>query len=88
MGGGMHRHPGLGVHGGVFCLVSRGSRARGLPGLALTARQWCGYHGVAAQTCRRGSDDVVASRAPIALSRKASASPPRFLPATQRGTCS
>ncbi|MCU1608110.1 MAG: hypothetical protein JWM45_26 [Pseudonocardiales bacterium] len=81
MAGGTLRRHGLGVHGGGFCLVSHGSQARGLlssgPDGPTVARlpRW------AARTRRSGTDDAVAYRAPIALSRKASASTPKPLTA-------
>jgi hypothetical protein len=80
MAGGTLRRHGLGLHGGDL------PSQPWIPGQRFAA---FGHEGPtvaglprsAGQTRRSGSDDAVAYRAPIALSRKASASTPRFLPA-------
>lgn len=88
MAGGTPRRHGLSVHGAGFCLVSRGSRARGLLRLALMALQWRGYHGAsrrrAAAAARMWSR--IGRRLRLAVKRahhrRGSCQP------TQRGTCS
>jgi hypothetical protein len=71
-----------------ICLVSRGSRARGLPRLAMRAQQWRGYHGrpgrraAAAATMRSRIGRRLHLAAKRAHQRRGPCRP------TQRGTCS
>jgi hypothetical protein len=80
MAGGTLRRHGLGLHGGDLpgqpWIPGQRFAAFGHEGPTVA-----GLPRSAGQTRRSGSDDAVAYRAPIALSRKASASTPRSLPA-------
>jgi hypothetical protein len=81
MAGGTLRRHGLSVHGAEFCLVSRGSRARGLLRLALTALQWRGYHGASRRLSAAAAMmwSRIGRRLRLAVKRAQSA--PKFLPA-------